>query len=269
MYQSVIDRSDPQAAIAIPQPRSRKRILRGCGVAICYLELSVHEPDHSATQRNQQCAAIIFCNTLDAGRVPWDRIEFAWARFPSPQSRARSGPQVAVAILIKPEHSVAEGAVLSIAAHCASLNRAEFPGRVVREPTGPHNAFLILYQREDNLVRQLRIQRELTAFPTGQPFPCTDPKRPVARHEQALDFIRWEMLIRRFLPRDSPYTIEAKQAEFSAEPEITVRRLGDGVDAVPGKAVASVPRFVRVLTHVQCRVQSVSRGRTREQNGGK
>ncbi len=63
------------------------------------------------------------------------------------------------------------------------------------------------------------------------------------------------MLIRWRLPGDVPDTIEAKQAEFRAQPEITVGRLGNGVDGAFGKAVADLPRRVRVLADVQRRIQ--------------
>ena len=59
------------------------------------------------------------------------------------------------------------------------------------------------------------------------------------------------LLIRRRLPGDGPDTIEAKQAEFRAEPEITVGRLGNGVDDVPGKTVAVPPRILRVLADIE------------------
>jgi hypothetical protein len=63
------------------------------------------------------------------------------------------------------------------------------------------------------------------------------------------------MLIRWRLPGDVPDTIEAKQAEFRAQPEITVGCLSDGVDDASRKVVADPPRRVRVLADVQGRIQ--------------
>ena len=135
------------------------------------------------------------------------------------------------------------------------MNRAKLPWRVISESASPHDAILIFYEWEDNFFRQLRIQSELATAPTGKPFPGADPNRPIARHKQALYLIAGEMLIRRVLPRDGSDTIEAKQAKFRAQPEITVGRLGNGVDDVLGKAVAAVPRLVGVLVDIEGWVQ--------------
>jgi hypothetical protein len=63
------------------------------------------------------------------------------------------------------------------------------------------------------------------------------------------------MLIRRRLPRDRSHAIEAKQAEFCTQPEITVRCLSNGEDQAFGKALTDLPRRVCVLTDVQRRIQ--------------
>ena len=77
------------------------------------------------------------------------------------------------------------------------------------------------------------------------------------------------MLIRRRLPGDRPDTIEAEQAEFRAKPKITVGRLGNRSDDAFGKALADLPRRVRVLADVQRRIQR-ERARARgEQEAGK
>jgi hypothetical protein len=59
------------------------------------------------------------------------------------------------------------------------------------------------------------------------------------------------MLTRRGLPWDDPDAVEAKHAEFGAEPEIAVGRLSNCVDDAFGKPVADPPRSVRVLTEVE------------------
>ena len=72
------------------------------------------------------------------------------------------------------------------------------------------------------------------------------------------------MLTLRRLPRDVPDTVEAKQAELRTQPEITVGRLGNRDDLAFGKAVAELPRRVRVLVNVQRRIQR-ERGRAPRQ----
>ena len=74
---------------------------------------------------------------------------------------------------------------------------------------------------------KLRVLSELAALPTRQPFGVPIqrvPSRAASRPRMSLD---GKMLIRRRLPGDVPDAIEAKQAEFRAQPEITVGRLGD------------------------------------------
>ena len=73
------------------------------------------------------------------------------------------------------------------------------------------------------------------------------------------------MLARGGLPGDASNAIEAKQAEFRAQPEITVGRLRDRLDGAVGKAFADLPRRVRVLIDVERRVQSESTAATRQE----
>jgi hypothetical protein len=60
------------------------------------------------------------------------------------------------------------------------------------------------------------------------------------------------------LPRDEPIAIEAKQAGFGTNPEVTVGGLRNGVDAALEKAFADHPGFVRVLIDVERWVQRPS-----------
>src|SRR6266853_1233230 len=73
------------------------------------------------------------------------------------------------------------------------------------------------------------------------------------------------MLVRWRLPGDDPDAIEPQQAEFGTEPEITVGRLDDRPDPAFEKAIADLPRRVRVLTDVQFRVQG-ERARAQHQH---
>jgi hypothetical protein len=68
---------------------------------------------------------------------------------------------------------------------------------------------------------------QLAVLPTCKAFLGTNPKIAVARDEQRSNFAAMEMLTRGRLPGDAPNPIETKQAEFGAQPEITVGRLSD------------------------------------------
>jgi hypothetical protein len=63
------------------------------------------------------------------------------------------------------------------------------------------------------------------------------------------------MLTRGWLPWDTANAIEAKQVEFTAEPEIPIGCLGDRVDVAQGKPVPDGPRGVRVLADIERRIQ--------------
>jgi len=96
---------------------------------------------------------------------------------------------------------------------------------------------------------------QLAVLPTCQSFIGANPKAPVTRDEQSPNAGTGEMLTRRWRPRDAPNTIEANQAEFFAEPEITIGRLSNRVNDTFKKAVTGRPRSVRVLIHVERRIQ--------------
>jgi hypothetical protein len=59
------------------------------------------------------------------------------------------------------------------------------------------------------------------------------------------------MLTRGWLPSDTAHPVEAKQAEFRAEPEIPIGRLGNGVDVAQGEPVLDGPRSVPILADLQ------------------
>jgi hypothetical protein len=68
------------------------------------------------------------------------------------------------------------------------------------------------------------------------------------------------------MPGHTPNAIEAQQAEFCAQPQITVARLRNRRDPLPlGEAFAEAPCGVRVLTDVEV---GVERGRTRARQQG-
>jgi hypothetical protein len=54
-----------------------------------------------------------------------------------------------------------------------------------------------------------------------------------------------------WLPRNRANTIEAKNAEFRAQPNVPIRRLRDRADPAFGEAVADFPRRMRVLADIE------------------
>src|ERR1051326_8718522 len=115
---------------------------------------------------------------------------------------------------------------------------------------------MILDEAPDVISGELRILRKLSFFPSRQPFRSADPERAVARSEHTRNGARGEMPILWRLPCDTPDTVEAKQSEIRAEPEITVGCLRNAVDRAVEKALAGCPCRVRILTNVQRRIQS-------------
>ena len=139
------------------------------------------------------------------------------------------------------------------------LNRAESPGGNCLHAC-PYGSFTIFNERVNSLSRNLRVLSQLAVLPTGQPFMRANPKSSIARDEKASNKAAGQMLIPSRLPRNGSNAIEAKQAEIRAQPEITVGGLRNCVDSAFGKAVANLPRRVRILTDVERWVQ---RGNTR------
>src|SRR4029077_3205843 len=76
------------------------------------------------------------------------------------------------------------------------------------------------------------------------------------------------MLVRWWLPGYGPHAIKAKQAKVRAQPEISVRRLGNGADAAFEKALAHLPSRVRVLAYIQRRIQCKGPRPRRQQQAG-
>src|SRR5271165_5548697 len=72
--------------------------------------------------------------------------------------------------------------------------------------------------------------------------------------DQASDIVAGEMLTGR-RPGDCANAIEAKQAVFGCEPEVTVGCLSNLVDGASGKALTDFPQRVRVLAGIERRIE--------------
>src|SRR5262249_52785804 len=110
-------------------------------------------------------------------------------------------------------------------------NRAQAVIRV----DDPHRCAAIFEERKNGASRQLDVTSEMAVFPTGKPSSDrSNPERSIARSDHTLDTGRAQLFCRH---SQHPYAVESKQAEFGAEPEITVGRLRDAVDRTLGETV--------------------------------
>jgi hypothetical protein len=95
---------------------------------------------------------------------------------------------------------------------------------------------------------------QASAIPTDKAGIRANPKSPVSGAEQLANCSARQVLTRRRLPGDAAIAVESKQAKFRAEPEITVGRLGDGVDITFEESLANWPGSVGVLINVESRI---------------
>jgi hypothetical protein len=86
---------------------------------------------------------------------------------------------------------------------------------------------MILKERFNLLPIQFRVVSQPAVLPTCKPSSAANPETPVARDAQVSNIAAGETLALWRLPHDIPNTIEAKQPEFRAEPEITIGRLSN------------------------------------------
>src|SRR5208337_2600308 len=75
-----------------------------------------------------------------------------------------------------------------------------------------------------------------------------------------------ELLTRGWWPGDTAITVETKQSEFRAEPEIPIGRLGHRVDVTEREPVPDGPRGMRVLADIERRVQRQNRSRPEQED---
>jgi len=176
-----------------------------------------------------------------------------------PQARCRSYPYAAVDILVQGRHYGAETSVIAITCGAFAANRAE-GSRRSRETARPHGSDAILHKRENSAAGKRRICSQLTVLPTHQPVERANPKGSVACRQEGYHRGARKLLPRPQRQRHGPNAVEANYTRLRAEPEITVRRLGDCVDCPVHESVAMGPCGMRVLTYIQRRIQRRSIG---------
>ncbi len=182
------------------------------------------------------------------------RIAHRRTRPPSPQPGLCKDPEGARVVLIQPRNGNPECAIISVTLCAAAAHGSEQAGGAhggTKQCSRPHCSLSVLEQRFHKLPIKLGVPSQLAAVPGCKAGKGAYPKSAVTRGEQSVDVLIRKMLTRRWLPGDTSNTIEAKQPEFRAEPEVSVARLGNGVDIAFEEAVPGGPRGVRVLTDIQ------------------
>src|SRR5262245_25740103 len=106
---------------------------------------------------------------------------------------------------------------------------------------------MVLHERENVTFVELVVLSELAILPACQACRSTNPKRTVMRSEQTKNPVGRQRLARWRLPLNVFDSIEAKQAKFCSQPEITVWCLSNCVELAFDKSVTDLPRRVRIL----------------------
>ena len=107
---------------------------------------------------------------------------------------------------------------------------------------------------------EFRVVGQLAVIPTGKPFIGSDPKPAVSRSQQTSNSPARQTLLIWRLPFDAAHTVESLQAEFGADPQVTIGRLRNGVDRAFEKPLADRPCLVCVLIDVQGWIQAKADG---------
>jgi hypothetical protein len=162
---------------------------------------------------DEQGGVCVFTQTLNAVRLPWERKECWWSRFPAPQSILHACPKIALAVLVQVEDCAPKTTVISKTLNTAVANRAEFSSGHC-SCAGPYCSLTILEKFEDISSSEFRILDQLAVFPTRKTLRRTDPQSSIARNQQAEDPIGGKLLIGGWTPLHRSDAIETKQTQF-------------------------------------------------------
>jgi hypothetical protein len=254
MDQALAGGSDPESAVAVEQQLADGERAVDAGNTIRIELLTGQLPD--AVDRRDQQRPVADSDHVgharhrrgDACRIP---------RCPPPQARCRSDPERAP-VLCQGKHAVAKTFV-----RCA-LNRAADRAQACtrnRDGADPYCSERVFEQRTHHRSGEFRVGDQAAVFHAGKSTDRANPEPPVACHQQLAHSQMWQPNRPAGRPRHRLHPVKSKQAGFRSEPQIPVRCLGDRQHAAAEKAVASRPRLMCVLTHVQRRIQR-DRGRT-------
>jgi hypothetical protein len=106
------------------------------------------------------------------------------------------------------------------------MDRAEFSRRRQRVAADPNRSVAILKDRSDYQASKVRVPSEFAISPARQAFHCADPESAVAGDTETHDRIAGKLFtIQRRLPTLGADTVEPKQPEASAQPDVPIWRL--------------------------------------------
>jgi hypothetical protein len=144
-------RSNPNAAIAVPEKYYPIDVTCRSGIRMLCFQLPAPESSDPSGQRNQKGSIASLAQVLYRERPKWHVIEPGRAGPPSPNTVTPHHPEHVVAIFIQASYSVTEGDVRSIAVNICSIDRAELSRRSHRVAApDPNRSVATLNDRSDN-----------------------------------------------------------------------------------------------------------------------
>ena len=254
MYNTASRGSNPDAAIAVPEKVYPFDVACLGGVRKLRFQFPIPESSEPSRQRNQKASIAGLNQVLYPERPKWHVIEPGRPGPPSPHSVTRQNPEHVVAIFVQATHSVTEGAVQSMTVNSRSNDRAEFPRRRHHRiaAADPDRPAVILKNRSDNQASKVWVSSESAIFPAHQTVHCADPQSALAGDTEMHDKITGKLFtIQWWLPMLDADTVEPKQPEASAQPDVAIWRLTNRLYVALRETLAKLPRRVGVLTHVE------------------
>jgi hypothetical protein len=219
--------SNPDAAIAVPEKYYPLDVACRSGVRMLRFQFPASQSSQPSRQRNQKGSIVGLTQVVYRKLSKWHVIEPGRPGPPSPNSVTPHNPEHVVAIFIQASYSATEDGARFIAVNICSIDRAELSTRRDRvDAPDPNRSVAILKDRSDDQASKFWVPSESAISPTRQAFRCADPEGAVAGDIEGHDDIAGKLFaIQRWLPMLDAETIEPKQPETSAQPDVAVWRL--------------------------------------------
>ena len=196
------------------------------GVRKLRFQFSPPESSEPARQRNQKGSIGGLTQALYHGCPKWNVVEPGGPGPPSPNSVTPHYPEHVMAIFKQAKYSLTECTARSIAVNVCSIERAELSSRCLRVVADPNRILAILKDRGDKKASKVRVPSESSIFPARQAFHCADPESAVTGNTKIHHKIAGKLFaILRWLPMLGANTVEPKQPEARAQPDVAVWRL--------------------------------------------
>ena len=227
MHNTASRGSNPDAAIAVPEKVYPFEVARRGGVRKLRFQFPVPESSEPSRQRNQKGSIAGLIQVWYHGRPKWHVIEPGGPGPPSPNSVRRHNPEHVVAIFIQATHPLTEGAVRSMTVNIRSIDRAELSRRDVNEEP-PTQTVPLRSSRIEAISKPARsgYRVSLPSLQLAKPPIVPIQKVPIAGDMEVHDKITGKLFaIQRWLPMLDADTVEPKQPETSAQPDVAIWRL--------------------------------------------